>query len=132
MSLACHRPEYYVVACDPEPPSRSAVGWQITSARPGVIRGRILAVESGEPINPGHNAGARLQPGDSSWRRSGPEGEFEFSGVQGPHQLAVRAFGFMPAVVLITVPPDSGINVLAALEPRRMTINEVCGTTQKR
>jgi hypothetical protein len=38
----------------------------------------------------------------------------------------------MPATVLITVPPDSGIDVLAALESRSMTINEVCGTRQRR
>jgi len=129
---ACRRPEYYIVACDPEPPSRSAVAWQITSAHPGVVRGRILAVESAEPINPGYNVGARLLPGDSSWHRSGPEGDFQFSGVQGSRQLTVRAFGFMPTTALITVPPDSGIDVLAALESRRMTINEVCGTRQRR
>jgi hypothetical protein len=129
---ACHRPEYYIVACDPEPASRSTIAWQITSAHPGVIRGRILAVGTGEPINPAHNVGARLLPGDSSWHRSGSDGEFQFSGVQGSRQLSVRAFGFMLATVSITVPPDSGIDVLAALESRRMTINEICGTRQKR
>jgi hypothetical protein len=129
---ACHRPEYYIVACDSEPPPRSAIAWQITSAHPGVVRGRILSVGTGRPISTGTNAGARLIPGDSSWHRTGAEGDFQFSGIQGSRQLAIRAFGFMPAMALITVPADSGVDVLAALESRRMTINEICGTRQKR
>jgi hypothetical protein len=38
----------------------------------------------------------------------------------------------MPATASIVVPADSGVDVLAALELRRMTINEICGTRQKR
>ena len=78
-------------------------------------------------MNPARNAGARLLSGDSSWHRSGADGAFQFSGVPGSRQLEVRASGFMPATVLITMPADSGIDVLAALETRSMTINEICG-----
>jgi hypothetical protein len=129
---ACTRPQYYSVACDPEPESRSTIAWQITSEHPGIVRGRILAVGTAEPINPAHNAGARLLPGDSSWQRSGVSGDFQFSGVQGPRQLMVRGFGYMAARASIVVPADSGVDVLAALELRRTTINEICGTRQKR
>jgi len=129
---ACNRPQYYVVACDPEPESRSTIAWQITSQHPGIVRGRILTVGTAEPINPGHNAGARLLPGDSSWQRSGASGEFQFSGVQGARQLIVRGFGYMPATASIVVPADSGVDVLAALELRSIAINEICGTRQKR
>src|SRR6266480_5877068 len=129
---ACYRPQYYTVACDPEPPSRSSIAWQITSEHPGMVRGRILTVGTGEPVNPGHNPGARLVPGADSWQQSGPNGEFRFSGVQGTYQLMVRGFGYMPATASITVPADSGIDALAALEKRRIAINEVCGTRQKR
>jgi len=130
--IACHRSQYYTVECDPEPPSRSSIAWQITAEHPGIVRGRILTVETGEPVNPGHNPGARLVPGADSWQRAGSNGEFQFSGIQGTRQLIVRGFGYMPAAVSITVPADSGVDALAALETRRITINEICGTRQKR
>src|SRR5437868_5976317 len=129
---ACYRPQYYTVACDPQPASRSSIAWQITSEHPGIVRGRILTVGTGEPVNPGHNPGARLVPGADFWQRSGSNGEFQFSDVQGARQLIVRAFGYMPATASITVPVDSGVDALAALETRRIAINEICGTRQKR
>ena len=129
---ACHRSQYYTVTCNPEPPSRSSIAWQITSAHPGIVRGRIVTVATGEPVNPGHNPGARLVPGADSWQRSDANGEFQLSGIQGTHQLIVRGFGYMLATVSITVPVDSGVDALAALEARSITINEICGARQKR
>lgn len=38
----------------------------------------------------------------------------------------------MLATASITVPPDSGVEALAVLELRQMTINEICGTRQRR
>ena len=129
---ACHRAQYYIVACDPQPASRSAIAWQITSSHPGIVRGRIIGVATGQAVEPGHNPSARLIPYDSSWHRPGPSGEFEFADVRGTRELFVRAFGYMPARASINVPADSGVDVVAALEQRSMTINEICGTRQRR
>ncbi len=129
---ACIRPKYYTVQCDPPPPARSAIAWQITARHPGIVHGRVVEIASGQPINPMRGTAARLLPGDSSWQQAGPHGEFEFSGVQGSRELAVKAFGYMFVTASISVPADSGVDALAAMEQRSMTINEVCGTRQRR
>ncbi len=38
----------------------------------------------------------------------------------------------MAARATIVVPADSGVDVLAALELRSITIDEICGTRQRR
>jgi hypothetical protein len=128
---SCRQPRYFIVECN-EPPSRSAIAWQITAAHPGSVEGRILDIGSGVPIDQAWNASARLLPADSAWHRPGATGRFRIQGAPGAHELMVRGFGYMPVHAVLTMAPDSGIDVLAGLERRNMEINEICGTRQRR
>lgn len=128
---ACRQPRYFIVECD-EPPSRSAIAWQVTAAHPGSVEGRIVDVGSGLPIDRSRNPSARLLSDDAAWQRTDSTDRFRISGALGAQELMVRGFGYMPARVALTIPADSGVDVLAALEQRSMVINEICGTRQQR
>lgn len=128
---SCFGPRYYIVQYD-EPPSRSTIAWQVTSAHPGVVRGRILRVSTGLPADRGRGVFARLTGPDTTTQAPDASGEIGFAGVQGARELTVRGFGYMPATVVLSVPVDSGVDVLVALEERNMPINEICGTRQRR
>ena len=128
---SCGGPRYFIVQCD-EPPSRSAIAWQVTSAHPGVVRGRVLRVSTGLPADRGRGVHARLVGDDTATQRPDADGEIRFAGVQGTRELTVRGFGYMPATATLSVPVDSGVDVLVALEERSTPINEICGTRQRR
>ena len=97
------------------------------------MRGRILKVSTGLPADRGRGVFARLvAAGDTVPQRPDADGEIRFTDVQGAHELTVRGFGYMPATVVLSVPVDSGVDVLVALEERSTPINEICGTRQRR
>ena len=120
---------YYTVECPDDPPSRSAIAWQVTSQYPGTVRGRVERVDVDEPLASGR---VLLVPRDTAGVYLRSDGRFEFANVQGSQELRVHAIGHEPAVAMISVPPDSGVVALVALERRLIHINELCGTRQRR
>ena len=126
---SCGGPRYHIVQCD-EVPSRSTIAWQVTAAHPGIVRGRILAVSSGLPVD-WTRTFTLLIAHDTARQRLDTHGEFRFAGVRGTHELRIRGFGYMPAAATLSIPVDSGVDVLAALEERSIPINEICGTRQR-
>ena len=108
-------------ACNP--PSRSAIAWQVVSSPSPTVRGRIVRVDSLTPID-----GVALFVGTPPRAvRVADDGTFDVRlDSAGRVAIDVRRFGYMRAQTVVVLPPDSAVELVAALERRNLTLDG-CG-----
>lgn len=111
--------------CSPPEPShgRSAIAWTTLDPEAGMVYGRVLRTDNGEP--PAATI-VRLWP-DSTKHRVNDDGTFRFfASDSGMRTLEVLAIGFDRAIATVEVRPRAGTRVLAAMSPALLTFDE-CG-----
>ena len=108
-------------SCDP--PSRSAIAWQVVSSASPAVRGRIVHIDSLTPVS-----GVALFVGTPPRPvRVADDGTFEVRlDSAGTVAIDVRRFGYMRVQATVQVPTESAVELLAALE-RRAVILDGCG-----
>ena len=102
------------------PPSRSAIAWQVVSSASPTVRGRIIRIDSLTPVS-----GVALFVGTPPRPvRVADDGTFEVRlDSAGTVAIDVRRFGYMRVQATVQVPTDSAVELLAALERRAVVLD---------
>src|SRR5690242_6207320 len=110
------------------PTGHSAIAWTALSPQPGVVAGRVIRLDNGEPPP---EVIVRLWP-DSTRHHLGPSGTFRFASADSAsHTLEVLAIGFERVAGTFQLRPGSGTEILVVLAPALLTFDE-CGLAMTR